>query len=52
MYKLTPDAGLLLVRGEDGTAEWHSNNGPDIPYLSEEQRASYVRLGLVEEVDE
>jgi hypothetical protein len=51
-YRLTEDAGLVLVRREDGTAEWHSNAGPEIPWLGEEQARSYVRLGLVEEVDE
>jgi hypothetical protein len=49
-YRLTDQAGLLLVRNESGELVYHTNAGPEIPRLSEEQRAHYMNLGLIEEV--
>jgi hypothetical protein len=49
-YKLTDDAVLLVVRDRDGGLEYHTHGGPQIPWLSPEQRAYLLDHGQVEEV--
>jgi hypothetical protein len=50
MYRMTDDASILLVRGRDGSINYHSHGGPEIRWLNDEQAEHFTRLGLVEPV--
>ncbi len=52
MYRLTDEAAILVVRNQDGDLEYHSACGPEIRWLSPEQQAEYLRLGLVKHVED
>lgn len=51
-YRVSDSAALVIVRGQDGELRYHSAGGPEIPWLSAQQAASYLELGVVERVDD
>lgn len=55
-YRLKPDVQLVLVWDRDGKLNYHyqaavhTDKGPLIPWLSDEQREQFLSEGLVEEI--
>jgi hypothetical protein len=58
-YRLAPNVPLLLVKDREGGIKYHWNNpparsatgfGPEIAWLNDEQKAHFLRLGLVIEI--
>lgn len=49
-YRISDEAALVIVRDQDGELRYHSAGGPEIPWLSANQAARYLELGVVEEV--
>lgn len=49
-YKLTGEAALVVVRGQDGELRYHSAGGPEIPWMPPQQAERYLEWGIVEEV--
>jgi hypothetical protein len=59
-YRIREGVPLLLVKDRTGGVCYHwgpgcsvgvGGFGPDIPWLSDEQTAHFLRLGLVEKID-
>lgn len=59
-YRMRPGVELVLAKDEAGKIFYHyqrpvnapSIRGPIIPWLNDEQREHFLRLGLVEEITE
>jgi hypothetical protein len=59
-YRLKDGVPLVLVKQRNGAIAYHYAKGPVcpgafgpvIPWLNDEQREHWLRLGLVEEIDE
>jgi len=58
-YKMAPGVALLIVKDKQGKL-WHHYaagasgvaRGPLIDWLGDDQRENWLRLGLVEEIDD
>ncbi|BBZ09866.1 MULTISPECIES: hypothetical protein [Mycobacterium] len=52
-YRLAPHVPLLVVKDEVGrNHHCYQHNTGVIPYLNDQQREHFLRLGLVEEIDD
>lgn len=58
-YRLSPQVHLVLVKDQEGKVNYHYSSppgnsldfGPIIPWLSDEQSAHLLRLGMIERID-
>ncbi|UXA06582.1 hypothetical protein KXD96_27980 (plasmid) [Mycobacterium sp. SMC-2] len=51
-YRLTPQTPLVPAKDQQGHIRYHYQHNPIIPWLNDEQREHFLRLGLVEEIVE